>query len=142
MRTMRQLRGHPVQRGRRHDGCRLRPRPTAAAGVELAPRKQWQSGMKKLGVDVSGRIDDGPSVGRTIGRLTDLGWGARLRKVLAEPDGPAAVRFGQRQLGAHAVFNPPSCLVTASAVATSARARSLISLSVNDFPICIEATMT
>jgi ATP-dependent DNA helicase RecQ len=52
-------------------------------------RKQWPSGMTKLGVDVSGRIDDGPSVGQTIGRLTDLGWGARLRKVLAEPDGPA-----------------------------------------------------
>jgi ATP-dependent DNA helicase RecQ len=58
-------------------------------GVELAPRKQWPSGMKKLGLEVSGRIDDGPSIGRTIGRLTDLGWGARLRKVLAEPDGPA-----------------------------------------------------
>jgi ATP-dependent DNA helicase RecQ len=29
-------------------------------GVELASRKQWPSGMKKLGVDVSGRIDDGP----------------------------------------------------------------------------------
>jgi ATP-dependent DNA helicase RecQ len=52
-------------------------------------RKQWPSGMTKLGVDVSGRIDDGPSVGQTIGRLTDLGWGARLRKVLAEPGGPA-----------------------------------------------------
>jgi ATP-dependent DNA helicase RecQ len=58
-------------------------------GVELAPRKQWPSGMKKLGLDVSGRIDDGPSVGRTIGRLTDLGWGARLRQVLAGPDLPA-----------------------------------------------------
>jgi ATP-dependent DNA helicase RecQ len=57
-------------------------------GVELAPRKQWPSGMKKLGVDVSGRIDDGPTVGRTIGRLTDLGWGARLRRLLDEPDGP------------------------------------------------------
>jgi ATP-dependent DNA helicase RecQ len=58
-------------------------------GVELAPRKQWPSGMKKLGVDLSGRIDDGPAVGRTIGRLTDLGWGTRLRNVLAESDQPA-----------------------------------------------------
>ncbi|MCW2685847.1 MAG: ATP-dependent helicase, RecQ-like protein [Mycobacterium sp.] len=57
-------------------------------GVELTPRKQWPSGMKKLGVDLSGRINDGPSVGRTIGRLTDLGWGARLRRLLDEPDGP------------------------------------------------------
>jgi ATP-dependent DNA helicase RecQ len=58
-------------------------------GVELAPRKQWPSGMQRLGLDVTGRIHDGPSVGRTIGRLTDLGWGARLRHVLAGPDSPA-----------------------------------------------------
>jgi ATP-dependent DNA helicase RecQ len=57
-------------------------------GVELAPRKQWPSGMDKLGVKLSGRINDGPSVGRTIGRLTDLGWGARLKGLLDEPDAP------------------------------------------------------
>lgn len=56
-------------------------------GVELSPRKQWPSGLTKLGLELSGRINDGPSTGRVIGRLTDLGWGARLRKVLDEPDG-------------------------------------------------------
>jgi ATP-dependent DNA helicase RecQ len=56
-------------------------------GVELAARKQWPSGMAKLGVDLSGRIGDGPATGRVIGRLTDLGWGARLRRLLDEPDG-------------------------------------------------------
>jgi ATP-dependent DNA helicase RecQ len=55
-------------------------------GVELAPRKQWPSGLGKLGVDLSGRIGDGPAPGRVIGRLTDLGWGARLRRLLDEPD--------------------------------------------------------
>ncbi|MBB2774380.1 UNVERIFIED_ORG: ATP-dependent DNA helicase RecQ [Mycolicibacterium obuense] len=55
-------------------------------GVELSPRKQWPSGLAKLGLDLSGRIHDGPATGRVIGRLTDLGWGARLRKVLDEPD--------------------------------------------------------
>jgi ATP-dependent DNA helicase RecQ len=44
--------------------------------------------MDKLGVELSGRINDGPSVGRTIGRLTDLGWGARLKRLLDEADGP------------------------------------------------------
>lgn len=39
-------------------------------------------------------------------------------------------------------FAPPSCRVTASAVATIARARSVISLSVNDVPMCIDATIT
>jgi len=57
-------------------------------GIELAPRKQWPTGMNKLGVDLTGRINDGPSVGRTIGRLTDLGWGTRLKRLLDEPDGP------------------------------------------------------
>ncbi|MFJ6096201.1 RecQ family ATP-dependent DNA helicase [Williamsia muralis] len=59
-------------------------------GVELAPRKQWPSGMKKLGVELSGKIKDGPEMGRVIGRLTDLGWGARLRRLLDEPDAPAS----------------------------------------------------
>jgi ATP-dependent DNA helicase RecQ len=58
-------------------------------GVELAPRKQWPTGMKKLGIELSGKIGDGPSMGRVIGRLSDLGWGTRLRRLLDEPDGPA-----------------------------------------------------
>ncbi|MCV7219546.1 RecQ family ATP-dependent DNA helicase [Mycolicibacterium elephantis] len=55
-------------------------------GVELTPRKQWPSGLDKLGLDLKGRIADGPAVGRAIGRLTDFGWGARLRRLLDEPD--------------------------------------------------------
>ena len=55
-------------------------------GVEISPRKQWPSGLGKLGVDLSGKIADGPAAGRVIGRLTDLGWGARLRKLLDEVD--------------------------------------------------------
>lgn len=55
-------------------------------GVELTPRRQWPSGLVQLGVELSGRIADGPEPGRVIGRLTDLGWGARLRRLLAEPD--------------------------------------------------------
>jgi ATP-dependent DNA helicase RecQ len=59
-------------------------------GVEITPRKQWPSGLAKLGVNLSGRIGDGPAAGRVIGRLTDLGWGARLRRLLDEPDGEAS----------------------------------------------------
>ncbi|WP_029110845.1 RecQ family ATP-dependent DNA helicase [Mycobacterium sp. URHD0025] len=56
-------------------------------GVLVAPRKQWPSGLAALGVPLSGRIGEGAAPGRAIGRLTDLGWGARLRRLLAEPDG-------------------------------------------------------
>ncbi|BBX68172.1 ATP-dependent DNA helicase RecQ [Mycolicibacterium psychrotolerans] len=55
-------------------------------GVELAPRKQWPTGLAKLGIDLSGRIAERPQPGRVIGRLTDLGWGARLRALLDGPD--------------------------------------------------------
>ena len=58
-------------------------------GLDLPPRKQWPSGMKKLGVSLSGKIADGPESGRVLGRLTDLGWGGRLRAILDGPDGPA-----------------------------------------------------
>ena len=55
-------------------------------GVEVEPRKMWPSGMKDLGIDVSGKIRAGLSAepGRALGRLTDLGWGPRLRALLAE----------------------------------------------------------
>ena len=59
-------------------------------GVELAPRKQWPSGLAKLGLDLSGRIADGAVPGRVIGRLTDLGWGSRLRALLTATDAPDA----------------------------------------------------
>ena len=57
-------------------------------GAELSPRRQWPTSMAKLGIELSGRISDGPAQGRVIGRLTDLGWGTRLRRLLAEPDQP------------------------------------------------------
>ncbi|HET8615507.1 MAG TPA: helicase-related protein, partial [Actinomycetales bacterium] len=66
-------------------------------GVEVPARSQWPSGMARLGVPVSGRIDPGErsATGRAVARLTDLGWGQRLRQLLDGPDGPvdeAAVR--------------------------------------------------
>jgi ATP-dependent DNA helicase RecQ len=61
-------------------------------GVEIAPRRQWPSGMAALGVPVSGRIgaEALAGSGRALGRLTDVGWGTRLRRILAEgaPDEP------------------------------------------------------
>jgi ATP-dependent DNA helicase RecQ len=59
-------------------------------GIEIEPRAQWPSGMSRLGVPVSGRIDPAERAagGRALARLTDLGWGQRLRAVLDRPDGP------------------------------------------------------
>jgi ATP-dependent DNA helicase RecQ len=63
-------------------------------GTDIEPRKMWPTGMRELGVDVSGKIGSDASAlpGRALGRLADLGWGPRLRAVLgpADPDGPVA----------------------------------------------------
>jgi ATP-dependent DNA helicase RecQ len=63
-------------------------------GIELQPRKMWPSGMRELGVDASGKIsnDLGAQPGRALGRLTDLGWGPRLRALLAADAADADVR--------------------------------------------------
>ncbi|OZM74253.1 recombinase RecQ [Amycolatopsis antarctica] len=61
-------------------------------GVELAPRKQWPTGMASLDVPLSGKIpaDELAESGRTLGRLTDVGWGNRLREIVGDraTDGP------------------------------------------------------
>ncbi|MFF5638617.1 RecQ family ATP-dependent DNA helicase [Streptomyces sp. NPDC012825] len=61
-------------------------------GVEVEPRRMWPTGMPALGIELKGRIPAGEqcSTGRALGRLSDIGWGNRLRPLLAEnaPDGP------------------------------------------------------
>ncbi|MFE7412056.1 RecQ family ATP-dependent DNA helicase [Streptomyces laurentii] len=60
-------------------------------GVEVEPRKMWPTGLAAVGVDLKGRIPAGEqsSPGRALGRLSDIGWGNRLRPLLADtaPDG-------------------------------------------------------
>ena len=63
----------------------------ARVGAEIEPRGQWPTAMSRLAVPVSGRIgaDAAMRPGRAVARLTDLGWGQRLRSVLAD-DAPAS----------------------------------------------------
>jgi ATP-dependent DNA helicase RecQ len=62
----------------------------ARPGVAVPPRRQWPSGMAELGVPVSGRISavELAGEGRVIGRLSDIGWGTRLRELLSGGDVP------------------------------------------------------
>ncbi|MER6946076.1 RecQ family ATP-dependent DNA helicase [Nonomuraea sp. NPDC000554] len=57
-------------------------------GVEIEARRQWPTGLS----DLSGRIKPelGAEPGRALGRLTDIGWGNRLRELFHAPDGPMA----------------------------------------------------
>lgn len=56
-------------------------------GVDIAPRRMWPTGVKD-DLGVAGRIDPGfqPEPGRALGRLTDIGWGNRLRALFAGDD--------------------------------------------------------
>ena len=65
------------------DGARSQ---LGGTGVVIEPRAQWPSGMDRLGVPVKGRIpaDEAMSPGRALARVTDLGWGPRLRELLSE----------------------------------------------------------
>jgi len=57
-------------------------------GVDIDPRGMYPTGMDRLGVPVKGKIkpDAAVSTGRALARLTDLGWGGRLREIF----GPGA----------------------------------------------------
>ena len=62
-------------------------------GVDLEARTQWPTGMASLGVDVKGKIaaDEQMADGRAVARLSDIGWGTRLRELVgpgAAADGP------------------------------------------------------
>lgn len=56
----------------------------AKPGVEVEARRQWPTGL----TDLSGRIKPelGAEPGRALGRLTDIGWGNRLRELFNGPD--------------------------------------------------------
>lgn len=61
-------------------------------GVEVEPRKMWPTGLAAVGISLKGRIPEGEqtSSGRALGRLSDIGWGNRLRPMLTAqaPDCP------------------------------------------------------
>jgi ATP-dependent DNA helicase RecQ len=54
-------------------------------GVEVPAKKLWPTGLEAVGVPLRGRIPAGEQAapGRAVGRLSDLGWGAGLRGLLA-----------------------------------------------------------
>ncbi|MET8580084.1 RecQ family ATP-dependent DNA helicase [Streptomyces collinus] len=62
------------------------------AGVEVEPRRMWPTGLPAIGIELKGRIPAGElaSPGRALGRLSDIGWGNRLRPLFGPQaaDGP------------------------------------------------------
>jgi ATP-dependent DNA helicase RecQ len=67
----------------------------ARPGVVVEPRKMWPSALANLGIELKGKIADGAAEGRTVARLTDLGYGQALRDLFrpGTPDGPVPVEL-------------------------------------------------
>jgi ATP-dependent DNA helicase RecQ len=131
----------------RCDNCTGQPWPTAVPeatasaaqdrllrpGTELDARKMWPTGMRELGIDAAGKIsaDLGAQSGRVLGRLTDLGWGPRLRSVLGTeaPDGDVpgdVVAAVVKVLAAWSWDQRPACVVS---VPSRTRPRLISSLA-------------
>jgi ATP-dependent DNA helicase RecQ len=100
---LRQLDDPHAQRCGRCDNCTGKPWPTAVSataaeaarerlhrpGVELPPRKMWPTGLAALDVPLSGKIPPAEAAleGRALARLTDIGWGTRLRELVGTAAG-------------------------------------------------------
>ncbi|MBT3152287.1 ATP-dependent DNA helicase RecQ [Streptomyces sp. CHD11] len=73
------------------------------AGVEVEPRRMWPTGLPAIGMELKGRIPAGEQAaqGRALGRLSDIGWGNRLRPMLAPqaPDGPVPADVARAVVG-------------------------------------------
>ncbi|QZY29224.1 RecQ family ATP-dependent DNA helicase [Nocardioides coralli] len=71
----------------------------ARPGVPVEPRKLWPTALATLGLDLKGRIAEGPEEGRVVARLTDLGHGGALRALFREPvDQPVPPQLAQAVL--------------------------------------------
>jgi ATP-dependent DNA helicase RecQ len=55
-------------------------------GAEVVPKKMWPTGLAAVGLSLKGKIAAAEQIesGRAVGRLSDLGWGNRLRALVAE----------------------------------------------------------
>ncbi|MGX1880328.1 RecQ family ATP-dependent DNA helicase [Streptomyces sp. NPDC055287] len=73
------------------------------AGVEVEPRRMWPTGLGAVGIDRKGRIPAAEQAlpGRALGRLSDIGWGNRLRPMLSPSaaDGPVPEAVAQAVVG-------------------------------------------
>ncbi|GLY00742.1 ATP-dependent DNA helicase RecQ [Actinoplanes sp. NBRC 101535] len=67
-------------------------------GAEIAPKKMWPTGLAAVGISLKGKIAPAEQAepGRAVGRLSDLGWGSRLRGLVSpeSADAPIPAELG------------------------------------------------
>ncbi|MDE0573310.1 RecQ family ATP-dependent DNA helicase [Demequina sp. B12] len=93
------------------NGLTLPPAPASEAvtatrdeldrvGVEIVPRRQWPTGVDRLGVSLKGRIPaaDQAKPGRAVARLDGLGWSGALRELFESRDADGRYIDGETPL--------------------------------------------
>jgi ATP-dependent DNA helicase RecQ len=107
-------------------------------GVDIAPKKLWPTGLAAVGVPLRGKLSPGEQAlpGRALGRLSDLGWGSRLRALVAPeaadtvvPDDVAAALVEVLRAWAHGADPWPARPVAVVAVGSRRRPRLVHSLA-------------
>ncbi|SCL40604.1 ATP-dependent DNA helicase, RecQ-like [Micromonospora pallida] len=107
-------------------------------GVEIPPKKLWPTGLDAVGVPLKGRIPPAEQAlpGRAVGRLSDLGWGGRLRTLVGPdaadvpvPDDVAAAVVEVLKAWAHGADPWPCRPVGVVAVGSRRRPRLVGSLA-------------
>ncbi|HLT09614.1 MAG TPA: RecQ family ATP-dependent DNA helicase [Micromonosporaceae bacterium] len=101
-------------------------------GVEIEPRRLWPTGGASLGIPHSGKIaqTESAEAGRAIGRLSDLGWGTRLREIVgpAAADGPVPEDVFKAAVKVLASWDWPARPVAVMSVTSRTRPRLVSSL--------------
>ncbi|PZF89498.1 RecQ family ATP-dependent DNA helicase [Micromonospora deserti] len=107
-------------------------------GVQIPPKKLWPTGLDAVGVPLKGRITPAEQAlpGRAVGRLSDLGWGGRLRDLIGPeaadrtvPDDVAAAVVEVLRAWAHGDDPWPRRPVAVVAVGSRRRPRLVASLA-------------
>ncbi|MFC4912650.1 RecQ family ATP-dependent DNA helicase [Actinomadura gamaensis] len=101
-------------------------------GVDVQPRRMWPTGVKD-DLGVSGRIPatDQAEEGRVLGRLTDIGWGNRLRVLFADraPDTDVPDDMFEAMVKVLAAWNWETRPAAVVSVASRSRPRLVTSLA-------------
>ncbi|NIL41742.1 DEAD/DEAH box helicase [Salinispora arenicola] len=107
-------------------------------GLGIPPKKLWPTGLAAVGVPLKGRIalPDQALPGRAVGRLSDLGWGGRLRELVGPdavdadvPDDVVAAVVEVLRAWAHGADPWPRRPVGVVAIGSHRRARLVASLA-------------
>jgi ATP-dependent DNA helicase RecQ len=102
-------------------------------GVDVEPRKMWPGEMGALGIPLRGKIsrDRLAEAGRTVARLGEPGWGARLLGVLgpAAVDAPLPADIGRAVVETLAAWDWPARPGAVVAIASRSRPQLVTSLA-------------